>query len=133
MKNAAKYNQICNIYPMHLPHSYIEIWMNWLIHGLLAMLLFTTAGAAIAADQRQLIFENSSAHDVKIVAPGSAFILKAGSMEKEMTFQADDPLGVHLNIWWKHNPLELCQVFTPWARKVLISGKSTIACLSRNL
>ncbi len=83
-----------------------------------------------AAESVTLDFVNESAYAAKVVAPGRAIILPAGATENQVLYQSDDPLGVKLNIWWKHNPLELCQLFTPWSRRVRITGKHHIDCLS---
>lgn len=96
------------------------------------MLLLTMlfSGPALTGEQQTLLFENSSAHDVKVVGPGRAFLLKAGAPAERVTFETDDSLGVQLNIWWKHNPRELCQLFTPWSRRVRIAGRQSIVCMS---
>ncbi len=95
--------------------------------------LLYTPQLVSAADMGTLLIENRSGHVIKLVAPGKALILPKGSAAKTFTFEQEDALGVHLNIWWKHNPLELCRLFTPWSRRVLISGKQSIKCLSKNL
>ena len=100
---------------------------------ILILLLLTLPSFSSAVEQATLLIENRSAQDVKLVAPGKAMIIKTGSDAVKITFEATDPLGVQLNIWWKRDPLQLCQLFTPWDRKVLITGKSNIACLSKHL
>jgi hypothetical protein len=104
------------------------------IHSLLTMvaLLLITLGTA-AANERGLLFENSSAHDIKIVAPGISLVLSSGEKSEVLPTATEDTLGVKLNIWWRKDPLQLCQLFTPWSRHVLISGKRTIICRSKNL
>lgn len=97
---------------------------------LLLTLCLAASGAAVSGEQQVLLFENASAHDVKVVGPGRAFILKAGAPAEQVTFDTDDSLGVQLNIWWKNNPRELCQLFTPWSRRVRIAGRHTIVCMS---
>lgn len=101
---------------------------------ILAAVCFFIPYSAYAAttDTEVLIFENTSAHDIKVVAPEIGFILAAGD-KKKITQQKDKTPDVKLNIWWKHNPLELCQILTPWSRRVLIDGKITIICRSKNL
>jgi hypothetical protein len=95
-------------------------------------LSLAVAGTALAAEQAGLLFENDSAHDVKVVGPGRAFIIKAGAPPKQVTFETDGSLGVDLNIWWTNNPRELCQLFTPWSRRVRIAGRHSIVCLSND-
>ncbi len=102
-------------------------------HGtwVIAVLLILVHGSA-AAEQESLFFENDSANDIKVVAPGIAFILPAGA-KKSQAIETKESLGVQLNIWWKKEPLQLCRLFTPWSRRVLISGKHTIVCRSKDL
>jgi len=97
------------------------------------LILISTTKMVVAANQGTLNIENRSSHSIKLVAPGKALILPKESAAKTHTFEQEDPLGVHLNIWWKHNPREFCRLFTPWSRSVLISGTHTIKCLSKNL
>jgi len=97
----------------------------------IAVLLMAEHGPA-TAEQESLFFENNSSHDIKVVAPGIAFILPAGS-KKMQTIETEEYLGVKLNLWWKKDPLQFCQLFTPWSRLVLISGKHTIVCRSKDL
>ncbi|MCW8904642.1 hypothetical protein [Sedimenticola sp.] len=104
--------------------------MDKLAGMLLLTALLVGAGPALSGEQQELLFENDSAHDIKVVGPGRAFILTAGAPAERVTFEADDSLGVQLNIWWKHNPRELCQLFTPWSRRVRIAGRQTIVCMS---
>ncbi|MCP3668938.1 MAG: hypothetical protein GY814_00565 [Gammaproteobacteria bacterium] len=99
---------------------------------LILTVLIIYSQTVIATDQGTLLFENQSAHDIKVVAPGIGFILPAGESIKKVSLQSNNALGVNLNIWWKQNPRELCQLFTPWSRKVLITGKRSLACLSKN-
>ncbi len=86
----------------------------------------------MAAEAPTLLFENASDHDIKVVAPGIAFILPAGSNPIIITQEGSNQRDVQLNIWWKHNPLELCQILTPWSRQVIVNGKNTIICRSKN-
>lgn len=99
---------------------------------LILTLSLAGAGSTQAMEQPWLLFENVSAHDVKVVGPARAFIIKAGAPAERVTFEADDGLGVDLNIWWKNNPRELCQISTPWSRRVRIAGRQTIVCLSND-
>lgn len=101
--------------------------------NLVTTLLLLIGHGAAAAEGRVLLFENDSAHDIKIVAPGITLILPAGVAEKVLSSDGNDSMAVHLNIWWKKDPLQLCQLDTPWSRRVLISGKQSIDCRSRNL
>lgn len=98
---------------------------------LLLILIYSNANAIGGIET--LLIENRSAYDIKLVAPGKAVIVSHGVPATTHQFDRSDPLGVQLNIWWKHNPRELCRLFTPWSRRVLITGKHTIACLSKNL
>ncbi|TVT53506.1 MAG: hypothetical protein FHK82_11770 [Sedimenticola thiotaurini] len=102
-------------------------------NNLVTTLLLLTLHGTAAAERGVLLFENDSAHAIKIVAPGITLILPAGSKEKAISTANNDSVGVHLNIWWKNDPLQLCQIYTPWSRHVLVSGKQAIVCRSNNL
>ena len=94
-------------------------------------LLALLPGLLAAADLGQLLLENRSAATVKVVAPGGGWILPPGAEAQPVELPIEDPRGVQLNIWWKHNPRELCLLQTVWSRHVLITGKQHIACMSK--
>ena len=84
----------------------------------------------ISADAGNVTIENQSDHLIKVASIGGAARLKAGET-KVVSFENDD-LGADINIWWVKNVRQLCQIFTPWDRKIIVHGSTEITCLSRN-
>lgn len=76
-----------------------------------------------------LMIENKSDQKIKISAIGGAGYVDAKS-QKEISFETEENEAT-LNIWWVKNARQLCQIFTPWDRTVIVSGKQEIHCLSR--
>lgn len=94
----------------------------------LAFALILFASPALAAES--ITFDNQSKHKVKLVAPGGSAVLKPSSGPVRVSFENDSDIGADINMWWISNPRQLCQIFTPWQRLVVITGKSIIACRS---
>jgi len=98
--------------------------MKWII----ALVFLVTASPVIAAET--ITFDNQSSHKVKLVAPGGSAVLEPASGPVDVSFENDGEIGVDINMWWVSNPRQLCQIFTPWQRLVVISGKKHIRCRS---
>ncbi len=97
--------------------------MRYIVGFCLAMSIASANGAGI-------VFDNQSGRDVKLAAPGGSATLTAHSGPVEIPFEDSDDIGVDINIWWVAKPLQLCRIFTPWQRLVVISGSHTIRCRS---
>lgn len=76
-----------------------------------------------------VLVENKSAQKIKISAIGGSAYVEADS-EKSISFKNEEN-GATLNIWWVKNARQLCQIFTPWERTIIVTGKHTIQCLSK--
>ncbi len=74
--------------------------------------------------------DNQSAYKIKVVGEGGAARLEPKSGPSAISFSGEHDVGLHLNIWWVKNPRELCRIFTPFDRLVIVSGRSTIMCRS---
>ncbi len=98
---------------------------------------FAVASPAAGADDRSIAVDNRSAKTVKVVAPGGAAIVEAEAEPVTVTVaaaggaDAEDAVGVEVTAWWVSEPRQLCQIFTPWGRTVIVSGSRTIRCRSR--
>jgi hypothetical protein len=77
-----------------------------------------------------ITFDNQSKHKIKVVAPGGSAVIEPGSGPVDVSFKNEGAIGVDINMWWVSNPRQLCQIFTPWQRLVVVSGKSIINCRS---
>ena len=99
-----------------------------LIHStaLVAVICFL----APSANAGDVLFENKSAHKIKIASIGGSGYLEPNE-KKSINFENEE-VGADINIWWVKNARQLCQIFTPWDRTVTVTGKYTINCLSRN-
>jgi hypothetical protein len=81
------------------------------------------AGGVITVDNR-------SAHSVKAVAPGGSAIIEPASEPAKISFESAAPVGLTLQIWWIARPREICRIFVPWDRTVVVTGDQLINCLS---
>ncbi|WP_135078794.1 hypothetical protein [Terasakiella sp. SH-1] len=77
-----------------------------------------------------IVVHNNSAHKIKVASIGGSGTVEPNS-SKTIDFKNEEN-GADINIWWLKNARELCQIYTPWDRTIRVSGKYTIACLSRN-
>ncbi len=98
--------------------------MKWIV----TFLVIFSASPAFSAET--ITFDNQSKHKIKLVAPGGSAVIEANSGPVAVNFENEDTIGVDINIWWVSNPRQLCQVFAPWQRLVVISGKRDIRCRS---
>lgn len=90
------------------------------------------AGDAVAGGGT-ITIDNQSDHTVKVAIPGgTARIFPPGAPPAAIPIDADDDaVGTTLRLWWVPDPLQLCQIVTPWQRTVTITGSQEIRCLSR--
>ncbi|MCW5700158.1 MAG: hypothetical protein KIT00_09995 [Rhodospirillales bacterium] len=98
------------------------LWM-----GAAAVLL---AGVSAAAADGVVTVINHSGSKVKVVGDGGSAVVDAGGDPVQVTFTGGKDMGIDAKIWWTANPRELCQLFVPWQRTIIVSGTSTIRCRS---
>lgn len=103
-----------------------------------ALLLFSLIGILMSlpsGDVRaegRLLIENKTEHDLRIAGPGGKGRMKAGDEPLEIFFDTTDD-AIEVKVWFADDPRQLCIMYTPFNRKVVVSGKSIIGCLTRNL
>ncbi len=73
--------------------------------------------------------ENKTSKQLKVSSVGGRAYVDAHSV-KTVSFDNDEE-EVTIALWWVENARQLCQVFTPWDRTIIVTGKSTIQCLSK--
>lgn len=76
--------------------------------------------------------DNQSAYPIKAVAPGGSAIIEPASQPAKIAFESLEPVGLTLQIWWIARPLEMCRIFVPWDRTVIVTGDRLIHCLSHD-
>lgn len=103
--------------------------MRW---GLAAALAVALAQAAPepAAAAGSIVIDNRSGRAVKAVAKGGRAVVEPDTGPTPMTVESDAETGIDLKIWWTAAPRELCQLFVPWERTVIVTGSTTIRCRS---
>ncbi len=97
------------------------------------------AGGTISIDNHTISIDNQSSHPVKVAAPGADSLTlapKAAPATLDVDAQAAAsaaaaPIGAMVRVWWTNDPLQLCQIFTPWSRTLTITGDREIHCRSR--
>lgn len=88
----------------------------------------TVLVASPPATAGTIVVDNQSPSPVKVVAPGGSAVVPPGSEPSEIAFDNDEQVGVTVRIWWTSEPRQLCQVFTPWEHRVVVTGKAAIRC-----
>ena len=88
-----------------------------------AILLFS--GSPVAAEGVVTV-DNRSESGIKVVAEGGSATSDAQADPVEVAFAGGKEMGIDVKIWWVAKPRELCQLFVPWGRTVVVSGTSTI-------
>jgi hypothetical protein len=68
---------------------------------------------------------------IKVVGEGGSAMVDVGAKGTELGFEGGTDIGIDLKIWWVAKPRELCQLFVPWQRTVVVTGTSTIHCRSQ--
>jgi hypothetical protein len=85
---------------------------------------------SLAAAEGVVTVDNRSTSRVKVVAEGGSATVDAQADPVEVGFAGGKDMGVDVKIWWVSKPRELCQLFVPWERTVVVSGSTTIRCRS---
>lgn len=75
--------------------------------------------------------ENESAKSVKIAGPGGQVTVESNADPVAVSFDSDAEIGLEVKAWWVAEPRQLCQIFTPWDRTIVVSGTRVIRCRSR--
>src|SRR5512132_4701586 len=83
------------------------------------------AGGVITVD-------NQSSRAVKAVAPGGSAVVDPGAAPARIAFDSAEPVGVTLQLWWVAEPRQLCRIFAPWDRIVVVTGDQVINCRSHD-
>jgi hypothetical protein len=76
--------------------------------------------------------DNQSARTVKAVAPGGSAVVDPGAAPVRIAFESSEPVGVTLQLWWVAEPRQLCRIFAPWDRTVVVTGDQVINCRSHD-
>ncbi|MGB0682248.1 MAG: hypothetical protein ACPGOV_06050 [Magnetovibrionaceae bacterium] len=84
-----------------------------------------------ARAEGRLVIENKTEHKLRIAGPGGKGRMDSGVEPMDVFFDTKDE-AIEVKIWFADDPRQLCIVYTPFERKVVVSGKTIIGCLSRN-
>ena len=87
--------------------------------------------ARSAVAEGMITVDNGSASPIKVAGQGGSAVVDAGAKGVEVKFEGGTDIGIDAKIWWIENARELCQLFVPWQRTVVVSGTSTIRCRSQ--
>lgn len=102
-----------------------------------AIIMIATAFAVVGGDAiaggGTVAIDNRSDHPVKVALPGGpGRVIAAGEPAVNLRIDADDDaVGTTVRLWWVSDPLQLCQIVTPWDRTVTVTGTVEIRCRSR--
>ncbi len=83
-----------------------------------------------AAAEGTVTVENRSGFAIKIAGDGGNGRVDKAGEPVTIAFEGGKDVGIDLKIWWVPKPRELCQLFVPWDRRVVVSGTTTIRCRS---
>ena len=92
--------------------------------SMLAWLAPASAGGVITVD-------NQSTRSIKAVAAGGSAVVEAGAAPARVVVDSAEPVGVTVQVWWIDAPRELCRIFAPWDRTVVVTGERVINCRSQ--
>lgn len=110
-----------------------ELTMRRLMMTMFGALCFVAPGghAGSAAAQGTIDVDNQSTLKIKVVGEGGKALVDKGVKGIQVKFEGGTDIGIDLKIWWVARPRELCQLFVPWKRTVVVTGTSTIHCRSQ--
>lgn len=100
-----------------------------LIRGALGAVVVAVLAAPVAAEGT-VTLDNRSGLAVKVAGEGGGARIGQEAEATTVAFTGGKDVGIDLKIWWVSKPRELCQLFVPWGRTVVVSGKTTIRCRS---
>jgi hypothetical protein len=84
-----------------------------------------------ASAEGTISVDNRSESKIKVVGEGGSAVVGVGVDPVEVSFTGGEGVGIDVKVWWVAKPRELCQLFVPWQRIVVVSGKSQIRCRSQ--
>jgi len=93
-------------------------------------LLILAALATPAAAGGTVTFENRSGYALKVAGEGGSGRVDEAGEPVTIAFDGGKDVGIDVKIWWVSKPRELCQLFVPWERTVVVSGTTFIKCRS---
>lgn len=97
-----------------------------------ALLIAAVAfGVSPAAAGGTVTVENRTALALKVAGEGGSGRIDGTAEPVTIAFNGGKDHGIDLKIWWVSKPRELCQLFVPWGRTVVVSGTTTIRCRSQ--
>jgi hypothetical protein len=106
----------------------MRLWVIVLIGSAILLGGIGYSGSAFAAGS--ISVENRSPMKIKVVGDGGSSTIEAGAAAMELAFDGGKDVGIDVKIWWTNNVRELCQLFVPWGRTVVVSGTTYIRCRS---
>lgn len=97
---------------------------------LVGVLMILAVLAAPVAAEGTVTVQNRSGFAIKVAGEGGSARVDEMAESPPIAFEGGKDVGIDLKIWWVSNPRELCQLFVPWERTVVVSGTTTIRCRS---
>ena len=101
-----------------------------MVSVLMGLLMTLAFSAAPAGAEGTVTVENRSGFAVKVAGEGGGARVDKMAEPATIAFEGGKNVGIDLKIWWVSKPRELCQLFVPWERTVVVSGSTTIRCRS---
>ena len=86
--------------------------------------------ATPAAAKGTVSVENRSGFAIKVAGEGGSARVDKMAEASGIAFEGGKDVGIDIKIWWVSKPRELCQLFVPWERTVVVSGTTFIKCRS---
>lgn len=106
--------------------------------GLFAVILAAAAAAGAPQDPARadvsatsILIDNQTSQAIRVAGPGGSAVIEPSAAPRRVTFDSKETVGVTLRIWLQANPRQLCQIFTPWDRTVIVTNRADILCGSR--
>ena len=107
--------------------------MMQMVKGLVGAMLIAASCATMAmpaAAGGTVTVENRSGYALKVVGEGGGGRVDKAGASTTIAFEGGKDVGIDVKIWWVSKPRELCQLFVPWERTVVVSGTTFIKCRS---
>lgn len=101
--------------------------------GLTAVTMAASILAALATTASAggtVTVQNRSGLAIKVAGQGGSARVDKMAEPTTVAFEGGKNVGIDVKIWWVSKPRELCQLFVPWDRTVVVSGTTTIRCRS---
>ncbi len=107
---------------------------NGLIRAAMTAAMTAAVLAVLAtpvAAEGTVTLQNRSGLAIKVAGEGGGAVIDGGTEPTTVSFEGGKDVGIDLKVWWVSKPRELCQLFVPWERTVVVSGTMTIRCRSQ--